>query len=111
MADTLRMVTLQLSLSLLLLGLGFWLPVVGGIPVLAAAVYFAALDCVDPALGRRGWRLKQKLHFLSRHKAVLGGFGLAAYFLLTLPGINLVTLPVATIGGTLLILATLKNEV
>ncbi len=110
LVDTLAMLGLLLTVSLLLLGMGIWLPGVGGIPVILVSVCFAALDCVDPPLSRRSWRLGQKLGFLGSHLALLGGFGLATYVLLTLPGINLVTLPVATIGGTLLSLAVLTEE-
>lgn len=83
-------------------------PLVGG-PVLAAVgfaitVAYLAIDYTDWPASRRDTPLRQRAQWLRYHAAPLAGFGVAAWFLLWVPGINLVLMPAAVAGGTLLYL-------
>jgi len=86
----------------------FVAPVVGG-PVLAAVgfgitVAYLAIDYTDWPASRRDTPLRRRAQWLRDHAAPLAGFGVAAWFLLWVPGINLVLMPAAVAGGTLLYL-------
>jgi CysZ protein len=83
-------------------------PLVGG-PILAAAgfaitVAYLAVDYTDWPASRRDTPLRKRGLWLRRHAAPLAGFGVTAWFLLWVPGINLVLMPAAVAGGTLLYL-------
>lgn len=83
-------------------------PVVGG-PVLAAigftlTVAYLAIDYTDWPASRRDTPLRERAQWLRDHAAPLAGFGVAAWFLLLVPGVNLVLMPAAVAGGTLLYL-------
>lgn len=103
--ELIKLLGLQLGILFCLAGLSFAIPVVGAIPSLAIAVFLTTLDMVDPALGMRGYLLKHKLQFVRHNFALLLGFGVVTFFVFTVPLLNLLILPVATIGGTLLVLA------
>lgn len=86
----------------------FVAPVVGG-PVLAVVgftitVAYLAIDYTDWPASRRDTPLRGRAQWLRDHAAPLAGFGVAAWFLLWVPGINLVLMPAAVAGGTLLYL-------
>ena len=101
---------LQLGILVLLLGASITLPGVGTIPSVAIAIFLTTLDMVDPALGLRGYSLNRKLGFVRRNLALLLGFGLVTFFVFTVPVLNLLILPVATVGGTLLVMAEAGGE-
>jgi len=113
--DALRSVVLELGkLAIFLLvmaplALASWLvpgvgqlayAVVGG---LLASVYFA-LDFTDWPAGRRGWGLRQRLAQLREHPAPMLGFGGGEGVVLWVPVVNVLQVPAAVIGGTLLFL-------
>lgn len=105
LVDVLGLISLQLGLALIGLGLSWLLPGVGHSLGLGIWIYLAALDMVDPVLGLWGWRLGAKLRFISEHRALMTGFGLMAALLLAIPLLNLLILPLGTIGATALALA------
>jgi CysZ protein len=86
--------------------LGF-VPVLGQtiVPLLGAVVsgYFLALELLAVPLERRGMRLRERLRFVWRHRAVTAGFGIATFLLFLVPLANVVAMPGAVVGGTLLV--------
>ena len=105
-----KTIGLQLGILVLLVGVSIALPAVGALPSLAIAIFLTTLDMVDPALGVRGYPLKQKLRFVRQNFALLLGFGLVTFFVFTVPLLNLLILPVATTGGTLLVIAETREQ-
>ena len=103
--EIVKLIGLQLGILVLLVGVSIALPALGTMPSLAIAIFLTTLDMVDPALGVRGYPLKRKLQFVRQNLALLLGFGLVTFFVFTVPVLNLLILPVATTGGTLLVIA------
>ena len=93
-----------LSMGLLLL-LNL-LPVVGSALYAAlsttATVFFLARELMDIPLSRRRLGFFEKIRWMGGHKALLGGLGLATMAMLAVPVVNLLLMPVAVLGGTLL---------
>jgi CysZ protein len=108
--DVLGLIGLQLLLAFLGLALSWLLPGIGHSLGLGIWIYLAALDMVDPVLGLWGWRLRAKLRFVSEHRALMTGFGLMATLLLAVPLLNLLILPIGTIGATALALAVTQAQ-
>ncbi len=86
-----------------------WLvPGVGALVQTAAsfvltALYFA-VDHVDWAAGRHGLSVGQRLGFAWRHLRAMLGFGAGVWLLLFVPLVNLLFMPAAVAGGTLMFL-------
>lgn len=59
------------------------------------------LDFVDPALQRRRLKFRQKLALVARHAPASAGFGLPALLLAGIPIVNLLTVPLCMVAGTL----------
>lgn len=84
------------------------LPLLGLIPVVgaAASLYFGALlltqEFLGPPLARHMVSYRARWSLLMRHKSLAFGFGCGTMLLVAIPGINLLMLPVACVGGTLL---------
>jgi CysZ protein len=102
MWEGLKLVALQLVVLLLGFIVSFALPVLGHLLWILLAIATCGLDYLDVPLSARGLPLRAKLKLLWRHKALTFGFGLAGYFLLFIPVINIFSLPVGVIGATLL---------
>jgi CysZ protein len=68
----------------------------------AITIAFLALDHLDWAAARHGLRARDRIGFLRAHPAALAGFGLGVWVLLFVPIINLLLMPAAVAGGTLL---------
>lgn len=85
--------------------LGF-VPVIGQtvIPVAGALVggFFLAGELLAIPLERRGLRLPARLRLLRQHLPLSVGFGVACFLLFLVPVMNLVAMPGAIVGGTLL---------
>jgi CysZ protein len=100
----LLVVVLACTAPLFLLGL---LPVIGQtlVPVAGALVsgFFLAIELLAIPLQRRGLRLRERLRFVWRHRAMTVGFGVAAFLLFLIPLANIVFMPGAIVGGTLLV--------
>jgi CysZ protein len=96
--------TLACTAPLFVLGL---LPVFGQtvVPVLQALVagFFLAVELLAIPLERRGLHLSGRLRFVWRHRAQTLGFGLTAFFLFLVPLMNVLALPGAVVGATLLV--------
>ncbi len=108
--DVIQSVLFQLSVLILTLSLGWFTPAVGPFITIVLLMYLASLDMVDPALSIRGYLLGQKLKFLRSHLALMAGFGIMAFVLLGIPVLNLLILPVASIGGTILVVGVMQPQ-
>lgn len=102
MWEGLKLVLLQLLVLLLGFGLSLFLPVIGHVLLVALTVLLCGTDYLDVPLSARGLPLRAKLNLLWRHKALVAGFACAAYVLLLIPLVNILSLPVGVIGATLL---------
>lgn len=82
-------------------------PVVGQVagPVLGALVggRFLALELLAPAMERRGKYLLERLVFAKSARAVILGFGIPAFLAFLVPLLNVVLMPGAVAGATLLV--------
>ena len=96
--------TLACTAPLFVLGL---FPVFGQtvVPVLQALVagFFLAVELLAIPLERRGLHLAGRLRFVWRHRAQTLGFGLTAFFLFLVPLMNVLAMPGAVVGATLLV--------
>jgi CysZ protein len=89
-----------------ILGLGFnLLPGLGTIAAsllgFSLATLLVCLDFLDPPLERRRLAFRQKLGFILQRLPASGSFGLICLLLVTVPGVNLVTVPICIAAGTL----------
>ncbi len=99
-------------LYLVLMGPVLLLHLVPGVGSLAATVlgtglgaFFLALEFTDITLSRRRYALREKVRLLRAHPALTAGFGLSTAFLLWIPLLNVLCIPIAVVGGTALALA------
>jgi len=69
------------------------------------AAFFLAVEYADVALARYGLPWREKLALLNANRTMAAGFGLSTSLLLWIPGLNLVVMPIAVVGGTALGLA------
>jgi CysZ protein len=68
----------------------------------ALASFFIARETLDYSLSRRRFSFTGKLRLLWTHLAAVEGLGLASLIFLWVPFVNLLSMPAAVIGGTLL---------
>lgn len=61
--------------------------------------FFVAFDMTDPSLSRRQLRFRQKLGVLLGHPVRTTSLGLVGVWMLAIPGLNFVGLPVAALAG------------
>src|SRR5215203_4023337 len=96
--------TLACTAPLFVLGL-FPVLVQTVVPVLQALVagFFLAVELLAIPLERRGLRLAGRLRFGWRHRAQTLGFGITAFLLFLVPLMNVLALPGAVVGATLLV--------
>jgi CysZ protein len=96
--------TLGCTVPLFVLGL---VPVLGQtvVPVLQALVggFFLAVELLAIPLERRGLHLAGRLRFVWRHRGQTLGFGITAFLLFLVPLMNLLAMPGAVVGATLLV--------
>lgn len=71
----------------------------------SVSAFFLALEFTDVTLTRHGYPLREKLRLLRRHAPLTMGFGLSTSLLLWIPGLNVLCVPIAVVGGTALALA------
>jgi CysZ protein len=110
MWEGLKLVMLQLVIAICVVALSIAFPPVGAPVGIAVAVFLCGLDFFDIPLSARGLRLRKKLGVIWRNKSLAIGFGAAAYLMLLLPVVNLLSLPVGVIGATLLTDALETNQ-
>ncbi|MDX2214648.1 MAG: EI24 domain-containing protein [Oculatellaceae cyanobacterium bins.114] len=95
-------ITLGIGLPLLLLnffpGVGTAIATVGGVAIAATIV---CLDFLDPALERRRLRFRDKLGVIRRSLPASATFALGCLFLVSVPFLNLLAIPVCVGAGTL----------
>lgn len=114
--------SLRTTLFILLLYLALMAPVVllnllPGLGSVAATVlgtgvgaFFLTLEFTDITLARHGYRFRQKLRLLRAHPGLTAGFGLGTSLLLWIPVLNVLSVPIAVVGGTALALALLADD-
>jgi CysZ protein len=82
-------------------------PVLGQtvVPVLQAVAggFFLAVELLAIPLERRGLHLAGRLRFVWRHRAQTLGFGITAFLLFLVPLMNVLAMPGAVVGATLLV--------
>jgi len=96
-----------LILSLIPTGVTELLFLVVGIPW---SSFFVALEFADIPESRRRRGLWDKFRTVWAHRAPMMGFGVASFFLLMIPLVNLLTVPVAVTGMTLLYRTEVPEE-
>lgn len=109
---TLRLEGLKLLLYLavivpLFVG-SFFIPVVGQLLSVVAfflTALYLAFDYIDWPAARRDVGVGERLGLLRRHPASMFGFGTGVWCFLLVPFVNLLFMPAAVAGGTLLYLA------
>jgi len=75
-----------------------------GPAIIAFAIFFLPLDYASYALDRRRLSFRDKQHWLGSNKPAMVGFGASAFVICTVPGVNMLALPLLVVGGTLLAL-------
>jgi len=88
-------------LSLLVPGVG---PPIYSVLAFLFTVAFFALDYVDWPASRRGLGARQRLRLLTTRPSTMFGFGLSVWICMWVPLANLVFMPAAVAGGTMLFL-------
>ncbi|WP_230467389.1 EI24 domain-containing protein [Lujinxingia vulgaris] len=68
----------------------------------AVSAIFLAFEYSDAALDRQGFSLKEKIARVRAHLDLAGGFGVGSALLMLIPLVNLLVMPVAVVGGTML---------
>jgi CysZ protein len=99
------------SLALLLVAAcaGVVLLVLNLVPVLGQVAgalvwgYLLAVELLAIPLQRRGLHLRDRLRVLWRHRLLVTGFGVGAFLLFLVPLMNILAMPGAIVGGTLLV--------
>lgn len=101
-----------ITLMLPILFLNF-LPVIGFVATILGGMissFFLALEYSDYVLDRRSYSLKQKFKTIWNEKPLSMGFGLGTSFLLWVPMVNFLTMPIAVIGGTAIAIALDEHD-
>lgn len=80
-------------------GLGSLLNTVLGTAVSAV---FLSFEYSDAALDRQGFALREKIGRVRAQIDLAGGFGVGSALLMLIPVVNLLVMPVAVVGGTML---------
>jgi CysZ protein len=103
--DSARLVVLSAVLGVALF-LGGLIPLVGQtvVPVLGALVggWIIAVELTGMAFARRGMYLRQRRQVLRRNRSLALGFGTTAFLTFLVPGLNILLMPAAVAGATLL---------
>ena len=89
--------------ALLLLNL---LPLVGSVVYsilfFLFTTFWLGLSFLDYALARKGYGLRDKIRYARRHTCSVLGYGLGVFLGLLIPVFNLLFIPMAVVGGTIL---------
>ncbi len=109
----LQKLLLILAIGLLLLLLNL-IPVVGQLLATAGGVALGAtivcLDFFDYPLERRRLSFREKLGLIRRSLPASAGFGLACLTLVSIPFVNLLSIPVCVAAGTLFFCDRVRNR-
>jgi CysZ protein len=109
---TIRLELLKVVVYVAVIGpmfvVSFLIPGVGQIVSLAAfaltAVYLG-VDYIDWPAARRDWSVRDRVDFVRRELPAVAGFGTGVWVLLFIPLVNLLFMPAAVAGGTMLFVA------
>jgi CysZ protein len=105
LADSLRLLLLSLSASVVLFVLGF-IPVVGQtvVPVMGAVIggWLLAVEISGVPFNRRGLRLRERRRLLRANRALTLGFGVPVFVVFLVPFVAVLVMPGAVAGSTLL---------
>ncbi len=111
--DSVKLVLVAVAGTVVLFALGL-VPIAGQILVPVLAVLFGAwvitLETTALVFQRRGMGLGDRHRVLRRHRRAVLGFGVPAYLLCLVPVLQLVVIPSAVVGGTLLSHRLLDSE-
>lgn len=103
--DSVKLVLIAAGGSLLLLAIGF-IPIVGQVaaPVLGVlfGAWLVAMEMVGLVFQRSGGKLHDRSRMLRQQRGTALGFGMPTYLLCLIPVAQLVVIPSAVVGGTLL---------
>ncbi len=103
-AFELKKLTLLVGIGVICLGLNL-LPGLGNLVAsilgLSLTTVLTCLDLLDPALERRRFKFRTKLGMIARSFPASAGFGLTCLGLVSIPLLNIVTLPLCVAAGTL----------
>jgi CysZ protein len=105
LADSVRMIFLGILIAVPVFAIGL-VPVVGQLagPVLGAILggLLLSVDLTGIPFNRRGIFLRERRRILRGHRAMALGFGIPVALLALIPFANIVVIPAAIAGGTLL---------
>ncbi|SDP42395.1 CysZ protein [Actinopolyspora xinjiangensis] len=105
LADALRLVCVGVVGAVVLFALGF-VPLLGQTVVPVVGLLFGgwliALELTGPVFQRRGTTVGGRHRILWRHRRTVLGFAVPTYLLCLIPVAQLVVVPAAVVGGTLL---------
>jgi CysZ protein len=87
--------------SFLIVGLGQVISLVGFV---LTAIYLG-IDYIDWPAARRNWSVADRVAFTRRQLPAVAGFGTGVWVLLFIPLVNLLFMPAAVAGGTMLFVA------
>jgi CysZ protein len=103
--DSVRLLMLSAVFGIALF-LGGLIPVVGQtvVPVIGALVggWAIAIELTGVAFQRRGLYLRQRRQVLRRNRFLALGFGTTSFLVFLVPGLNILLMPAAVAGATLL---------
>lgn len=115
MADLVRSVRLELLKVLVYVTVvgpmflaSFFIPGLGQVISLigfALTAVYLGIDYVDWPAARRNWSVGDRVSFTRRQLPAVAGFGTGVWLLLFIPLINLLFMPAAVAGGTMLFIA------
>ena len=114
-ADVVRTIRLELLKVLIYLAVvgpiflvSFFIPGLGQVVSLvgfAVTAVYLGIDYVDWPAARRNWSVGDRVSFTRRQLPAVAGFGTGVWVLLFIPLVNLLFMPAAVAGGTMLFLA------
>ena len=114
-ADVVRTIRLELLKVLIYLAVvgpiflvSFFIPGLGQLVSLlgfALTAVYLGIDYVDWPAARRNWSVGDRVSFTRRQLPAVAGFGTGVWVLLFIPLVNLLFMPAAVAGGTMLFLA------
>jgi CysZ protein len=120
LADIVRTVRLELGKALLyMLVVGpmflasFFIPGVGqaiSLVGFALTAVYLGIDYVDWPAARRDWSVGDRVGFARRQLPAIAGFGTGVWVLLFIPLVNLLFMPAAVAGGTMLFIELEATE-
>ncbi len=112
MMDALRklvlfvLVAIPLLLLFLIPGINLLAPLIWG----AFSAWILALEYLDYPLGNHALRLKQQRELINRHRPLAFGFGVVTLLATLIPFLNLLSIPAATLGATVMWVKELHQD-